>query len=390
VKKEMNRIGVAAIALMICIAFAGTCFAPPAAAQLNSPTAGTLKGTIVDETGKPIEGAVVLIRSEATGVEVQAKTNATGNYSQSGLAGGIYDLTYMVKDEIVYRAATKVVANHDMGVNINLADADVKSFREKARAAIEENKRASTMKEHYDAGTAAVTQAMDLHKLLAQTPPDQKEALQAKIDASATQAITEFQLTLKSLGEDASDSDKRAIYTMMGNAYDAQEKYDEEAGVLRKAAEINPPSAAHYNNLGNALAKAGKIEDARAAYDKSAAIDPKNAAQAYRNLGVVLYNAGNLASPGVVDVMKKATDLDPTNAQGWFLLGAALAANIQSKQVGDKMTFTILPGTVEAYQKCIELSPTGPLAQQARDALEGLKAMGAGVDTKVVAPKVKH
>jgi hypothetical protein len=63
---------------------------------------------------------------------------------------------------------------------------------------------------------------------------------------------------------------------------------------------------------------------------------------------------------------------------------------MQAKQVGDKMIFTLLPGTVEAYQKCIELSPTGPLAAQARGAIDELKAMGLGIDTKVTTPKVKH
>jgi hypothetical protein len=69
------------------------------------------------------------------------------------------------------------------------------------------------------------------------------------------------------------------------------------------------------------------------------------------------------------------------------LYGASLVANIQTKQEGEKMTFIIMPGTVEAYQKCIELDPNGPLATLARQGLEELKAMGAGVDTKV---KTKH
>lgn len=388
-KKKMIRFGAAAIAISICIALGLVCFAPTAAAQKDAAV-GSISGAIKDEQNKPIEGAIILIKSAATGVEVQAKTDAAGKYSQTGLVGGMYDLTFMVNDEAVYKGELKVAAGHDNGVNINLADPEVKAYREKIKAFNEERKKASSTKEHYDAATAALTQAMDLHKVLAQTPADQKDALRAKIETAAKQSIEEFQQTLRVMGEDAAAEDKRTIYGQMGSAYDAEEKYDDEATVLKMAADINPPAAGYYNNLGNALAKAGKIEEARAAYDKSAALDPKSAPQAYRNLGVILFNAGQLANPGVVDVMKKATELDPTNAQGWFLLGAALAANIQSKQEGDKMTFIIPPGTVEAYQKSIELNPSGPLAQQARDALEGLKAMGAGVDTKIVTPKTKH
>jgi tetratricopeptide (TPR) repeat protein len=389
VKKTIIQFGVAAIALTICTALGLTCFAPAAAAQKDAAV-GSISGIIKDEQNKPIEGAIVLITSIATGVEVQAKTDAAGKYSQAGLAGGMYDLTFMVNDEAVYKGELKVAAGHDNGVNVSLSDPEVKAYREKIKAFNEERKRANSTKEHYDAATAALTQTTDLHKILAQTPADQKDALKAKIQTAATQAIEEFQQTLKIMGEDAAAEDKRTIYGQMASAYDAEEKYDDEATVLKMAAEINPPAAGYYNNLGNALAKAGKIEEARAAYDKSAGLDPKSAPQAYRNLGVILFNAGQLANPGVVDVMKKATELDPNNAQGWFLLGAALAANIQNKQEGDKMTFIILPGTVEAYQKCLELSPTGPLAQQARDALDGLKAMGASVDLKIVAPKTKH
>ncbi|HEV3220221.1 MAG TPA: carboxypeptidase regulatory-like domain-containing protein [Candidatus Acidoferrales bacterium] len=388
-KKEIFRFGVAAIALIFCIALGLTSFASVAAAQ-NSSTQGTLKGIITDEEKKPVEGAVVLIKSQATGTEVQTKTDATGKYSQGGLAGGSYDVTFMVNDEIVYNGSVKVIAGHDIGVNVSLSDPDVRAYREKIKTINEGIKKSNSMKEHFDAGTAALTHATDLRKLIAQTPADQKEALQAKIDTFATQAIQEFQLTLKALGDETSGEDKRTVYSQMGNAYDAEEKYDEEAAVLRIAAEMPPPAAAFYNNLGNALAKAGKLDEATAAFDKSATLDPKGAGQAYRNLGVVLFNAGKLANPGVVDILKKATDLDPTNAQGWFLYGAALAANMQAKQVGDKMIFTLLPGTVEAYQKCIELSPTGPLAAQARGAIDELKAMGLGIDTKVTTPKVKH
>jgi tetratricopeptide (TPR) repeat protein len=150
------------------------------------------------------------------------------------------------------------------------------------------------------------------------------------------------------------------------------------------------PDAGAYNNLGIDLAKAGKFDEAKVAYEKSAQLDPGGAARAYRNFGAVAYNAGKLQGPVAVEMLKKATDLDPNNAQGWFLYGAALVANMQVKQEGEKMTFIIVPGTVEAYQRCIELDPNGSFGAQAKAGLEELKAMGVGIDTKVTAPKVKH
>ena len=43
----------------------------------------------------------------------------------------------------------------------------------------------------------------------------------------------------------------------------------------------------------------------------------------------------------------------------------------------------LAPGTVEAYQKAIELDPNGPYGAQAKQGLESLEAMGVGIQTKV-------
>src|SRR5258706_475603 len=71
------------------------------------------------------------------------------------------------------------------------------------------------------------------------------------------------------------------------------------------------------------------------AYKKSAELDPPNAAQAYRNGGITLYNAGKMKE--AVEPLKKATELDPKSAQAWYLLGASLVGSMDYKQVGNKL-----------------------------------------------------
>jgi hypothetical protein len=391
VKKATIRFGVAAIGFALCIALVLVCFAPPAAAQDNKvdPTkTGTVRGAIKDEGGKPMEGVTVTLKPDGGGPEIAITTDATGKYLKGGIPPGPYAASFTVNGEVVYNGPIKVVAGHDFVVNVSLADPDVKAFRERTKAVAEEMKKSNTIKGHYETGHTALLQAQDLHKQQLHAPADQRDSFTPKITPLATQAVTEFQQALELVGNN--DEDRRSILGLLGDAYDTMGKYDEEAQALKKAAEINPPAAGYYNNLGNALAKAGKIDEAKAAYLKSGELDPANAAQAYRNFGAVLYNAGGLANPAIVDILKKATDGDPKNAQGWFLYGAALAANMQTKQEGEKIIFTLLPGTVEAYEKCIELDPNGPLATLARQGLEELKAMGLGVDTKVTTPRTKH
>src|SRR5260221_9231728 len=119
------------------------------------------------------------------------------------------------------------------------------------------------------------------------------------------------------------------------------------------------------------------------AYKKSAELDPPNAAQAYRNGGITLYNVGKMKE--AVEPLKKATELDPNSAQAWYLLAAALVGSMEYKQVGGKLQVTVQPGTVEAYQQAIEHDKSGdPNGYGAQDklGLEALQQIAPGIDTK--------
>ncbi|HSY59107.1 MAG TPA: hypothetical protein VK795_06070, partial [Terriglobales bacterium] len=145
-------------------------------------------------------------------------------------------------------------------------------------------------------------------------------------------------------------------------------------------------------NLANAAAAQtaldkAKLADASAACDKAAAADPTTAARCWKNIGIILSNKNH--QPDAVAPLQKATQLDPKDAQAWFLLGGALSAQITPKQEGDKMTYVIPPGTTEAYQKCIDLAPSGPYAEQAKQMLDGLAAMGGGDATSLSTRKAK-
>ena len=152
------------------------------------------------------------------------------------------------------------------------------------------------------------------------------------------------------------------------------------SGSFRKSAELKPQPG-YYVAEATDLAKAGKFDDAPAACDKAVAADPTQAPICYKNLGIVLSNAEEIQ--GSIAYLQKATTADPKDAQGWYLLGNALAATIDSKQEGEKMIYIIPPGTKEAYQKCIDANPSGPYAAQAKESLAGLEGLDQGVDTTV-------
>jgi len=70
------------------------------------------------------------------------------------------------------------------------------------------------------------------------------------------------------------------------------------------------------------LARAGKIDDAKAAYTKSAELDPPNAEPRGATLESVCTTRTGSATPS--KPLQKSADLDPKNAQTWYLLEASL------------------------------------------------------------------
>ncbi len=370
-----------AFAAMLVLAIS---MAPRAAAQ-----DGKITGTVVDFDGKPMASFPVQIKSDQGAVQ-ETKTDANGKFQFVNLRSGKYTLN--VKHPQVAQPVSYPLEVH--GSDTPPLDINFKTMLEKnpeAAAAIkkqeEEKNKFAGMKMHFDKGMELLTQEHAAKDALGKATADQRDAAKAHLTDVANQAVTEFQEAQKSAGE--KDANQHLFWARLGEAYDVAGRNDDAINAYQQAltaAQSNPKvtpaqQAGYENNLGNVLARAGKIEDAKAAYTRSAELDPPNAALAWRNFGISLYQAGRMQE--AVEPLQKATQIDPKSAQGWYLLGACLVASADYKQIGDKMEVTLKPGTVEAYQKAIELDPNGPYGAQAKQGLEAVQAMTGGIETKV-------
>src|ERR1700757_2522757 len=54
---------------------------------------GSITGTVKDPTGAAIAGATVVVASPERGISREMQTNSTGDYNQSALPQGTYDVT---------------------------------------------------------------------------------------------------------------------------------------------------------------------------------------------------------------------------------------------------------------------------------------------------------
>jgi tetratricopeptide (TPR) repeat protein len=359
-------------------------FAPRAAAQ-----DGVISGTVLDLDGKPWPDFAVTAEGEQ-GTKTTTKTDASGKYSFTGLHPGTYKLSVLLplQKEPYLAAQLKVSSGQNAPIDLNFQELVAKKNPEYVAALkkqSEEGKKFTGMKQHFEKGVALLEQERTAKAELAKAPADQRDAGKAKVNDLATQAVAEFQEAQKAAAE--KDPNQHLFWARMGEAYDLAGRNDEAINAYQQAVAAKPDSAGYYNNLGNVLARAGKIDPAKEAYAKSAELDPAQAGLAWRNFGISLYQAGRMTE--AVEPLQKATTIDPKNAQGWYLLGACLVASADYKQVGDKMEVTLKPGTVEAYQKAIELDPNGPYGAQAKQGLEAVQAMTGGIETKIGSAKKK-
>jgi Flp pilus assembly protein TadD len=377
--KLVKAYALAALLTLALISF----FAPRATAQLN----GVIQGTVLNFEGKPYADLLVDLKGEQGGVK-QTKTDANGKFVFSYLKSGKYTLTFHPPElQQPFEVQASAQSSGPTDVPINFKEIVEKSPEGAAamKKREEEQQKTLGMKEHFNNGLALLDQERTAKGELAKVSADQRDQAKQKIVELSDKAVAEFQEANKIAPE--KDPNHHLFWARMGEAYDLAGRNDDAINAYQQAVTLKPDNASYYNNLGNVLARAGKIDDARVAYTKSAELDPPNAGFAWRNFGISLYQSNRMQEG--VEPLTKATQIDPKNAQSWYLLGACLVASADYKQVGDKVEVTLKPGTIEAYKKALELDPNGTWGKQAKDGLEQVNQLTGGIETRVGTKKKK-
>jgi tetratricopeptide (TPR) repeat protein len=365
-----------------------------AAAQGNNQ----IEVHVLDLEGKPLPDTTVTMKSEDSGQVYTFKTDKNGKFVQLGLRAGIYDVTATATDPKIPPYAQKMLVKEGESgtLVINFKEIVAKyGNTEEAKKREEDADAFKHMKEHFEAGIAAMNDATALQTQLRTATGDQKTALQQKRTSDCQTAATEYEAATK--GVSAKDVNNTAtVWGNLGAAYECVGRYDDAASAFQKSVDAKPGPGAYRGlstNLANAAASStdpavvqSKVADAGAACDKAVALDPTSAAPCWRNVGIALYNKQHQKE--AVAPLQKAAAADPKDAQTWFLLGSCLSAMIEPKEEAGKEIYIIPPGTADAYQKCIDVAPNGPYVPQCQESLKELAIYSGGVETSV--GKKKH
>jgi tetratricopeptide (TPR) repeat protein len=261
-------------------------------------------------------------------------------------------------------------------------------------------KRSELMKPHFANGNQAMQDAKAIRQQLQTATSDQKTSLLARMKEDYQTAITEYEQAIeeaevrdenglqvigkigvirnglvsrqKAVDMLVQDKDLPVILSNLGLAYGGVGQYEVAINTLEQAAMLKP-AVGTYMELGTDLAQVGKMPEAIAACDRLLTVDStaKNMqAGCYKNVAIVLTNKGKLLDS--IAPLQKVTLLNPQDSLAWKLLGDSLLSTITSKSQDGKIVYVIPPGTVEAYQRYLQLDPNGPYAGQVKSVLEGL------------------
>lgn len=341
----------------------------------------SIQGQVTGLDGKALQGAVVKINRTDIKMAVQTKTDKKGHYIYAGLPlNGLFDVML----EIGGKPAAEIKNVKPDGAMPTQVDFDLKAAAAAQTQAASSEPKGMTPKEKADYekkkkdAEAAIAKNKELN-----------DTFNAGMDAEKAKnwdvAIEQFQK-----GVDLAPT-QHVIWSHLADAYGSRasgtEAADAKAADLQKGAEdyqkaleLEPNDPSYHNNYALILAREKKLDEAKAELNKAATIDPTSAGKYYYNLGAVMVNLNQ--GDAAAEAFKKGMDagyVESYYQYGLVMLGKATTGADGKIKAPD--------GTIQAFQKYLELSPNGPNADGAKAMLGTLDA---GVQTTFETPGAKN
>ena len=252
-------------------------------AALASAQTGGVRGKIVDEGGKPIDGVVVKIEfMGGMNLSFDSKTNKRGEFMQIGLRPGQWKFTYTKEGFQPFAAPMRI----SLGDATVLPDTKMLVVKAGSGAAVNELQKifseavAKLQANDFDGAIADFDAMIAKNPSLAEAHYNKGFAQYQKKDYAAAEATLKHALEVKADYADAK--------MLLSNIYTAQGMKDKAVEIMSSGAGSSDPK--QLFNLGLALLNSGKNDEAAAAFAKVEAADPSNAE--------VQYYLGTLAVAG--------------------------------------------------------------------------------------------
>jgi tetratricopeptide (TPR) repeat protein len=381
----------------------------PALAQTPAPAnvapTGKIHGHVTNPTGAAQANGTVSLNKETKEI-ASYPVDANGDYNGSA-PPGTYTLVYrtpgLPPDKETDKIDNiKIVVGQDTVADDDMSRKEyIDSLPEETRKQLAEMKthNAEAMKANsvIKVLNADLKQAMaDIHDADGAKAAVQQQlgasAAKADIEAKENQIKTEKYTDVVTLmtKDTALRPTESVLFAYLGQGDLGLKKYDEAETAFKKALELDAASkkprpeiqGLANSGLGEIYARTNKVADAAAAYDAAVKIDPTKAGFYYKNEAVIYSQIGN--SDAQAAAADKAIAANPNDPLPYYLKGQAL---ITKASVDPKTQRIVLPeGCGEAYQKYLELDPTGPYSADVKGILD---SAGQKINSSYKATKKK-
>jgi Flp pilus assembly protein TadD len=311
--------------LVACAALFALALTMPAAAQ----STGMVRGVVKDASGKPVEGAKIMIDADANNRHFETKSDKKGEFVQIGLPPGAYKVS--AEKEKVTAAPIPITVRIATAAPVTLVlgaagaggmSPEAAAKNAELKKAFEEGVTASRGGNH-DGAIAAFTHAAELNANCYDCYYNIAFSESQKKDYDKAEAAYKKAIELK--------ADYAEAYNGLANIYNAARKFDLAAAASAKAMELNGGAAGAAAGGGGAdamfnqgviLWNAGKIADAKKQFEGAVAAKPDHA-EAHYQRGMALVNEGNLAGAATeFETYLKLAPAGPNAATAKSILGS--------------------------------------------------------------------
>jgi tetratricopeptide (TPR) repeat protein len=287
---------------------------------------GAIRGKLVDEEGKPVEGVACRVElSGGGGRESTVTSKDNGQFVKNGVAAGTYTITCEKEGYRQLSLATQVSGfeQSDLGEHVlyRLAPGEL-SEKDHARATelLEDFKDAAASDDYQ----ATLDSLFELQKML----PDNPEIVfniagtyeKAGDDAKALEYYTKT-TEMKSDFYDA--------WTAIADIHGRRKEWAEASAAAKKALEIKSTDPIFVFNSAVYAQNAGDMDSAKAGYEKTLELDPKRV-MAHYQLGLIAVSKG--ANDEALAHFEKFIELAPDDPQAKAAQGVIDALKAKSQQ----------------------------------------------------------
>lgn len=279
---------------------------------------GRINGTVVDESGSPLDGVLIVVESLKYKTKLQGYSNKKGHFAVAGMGTGYWRITaskkgysssYMDMDikQLTRNPPISFTLKKMTGYAALMADEDSFELFDKGNLLLKEKK--------YD-------EALEVFEEFKEKYP---EIYQVHLNIGTChlnrgeldKAEAEFKLVLDKTQETHGDHKNDAptsmrAFTGLGEIYLKKDNFDEAQKYFTKSLEISPEDEAAAYNVGQVFFFHQKIDEAIKYYELAIQIK-KDWAKPYLRLGYAYLNKGDFAKS--IEHFNKFVELDPENPE---------------------------------------------------------------------------